>query len=130
MNIVLVVEEDQQMRENIVEILELSGYTVESALDGLEGLQRTFTVLPDLVLCNVALSGISGYEFLEAVRMSPKYKETPFILLTPNSVDEEITKSISAGADHYLSIPFEYSQLVDAVEHHLLSNQIPAREVS
>ncbi|MBK8503867.1 MAG: response regulator [Saprospiraceae bacterium] len=130
MKVVLVIEEDEQMRENIMEILELSGYHVESALDGLEGLQKIFTVLPDLVICNVVLPGILGYEVLESVRMSPKSSEIPFILLTPDGDGEEIIKSISAGADNYLSIPFEYSHLVDAVERHLQSQHVPMRKVS
>ena len=118
------------MRENILEILELSGYQVETALDGLEGLQKVFEILPDLVICDVTLPGVSGYEVLESVRMSPKHSEIPFILMTPHGDGEEIIKSISAGADNYLSFPFEYSHLVDAVEHHLRSNRIPLRKVS
>jgi CheY-like chemotaxis protein len=130
MKVVLAIEEDEQMRENIVEILELSGYLVETAEDGLEGLQKVFMVLPDLVICNVELPGISGYEVLEAVRMSPESCEIPFILLTPDGGGQEIIQGISAGADNYLSIPFEYSHLIDAVERHLLSNRNALRRVS
>lgn len=130
MKVVLVIEEDEQMRENIIEILELSGYCVEIALDGLEGLQKVFEVIPDLVICNVSLPGISGYEVVESVRMSPEFSEIPFILLTPNGDGEEIVKGISCGADNYLSFPFEYSHLVGAVEHLLHSNRLRFRRVS
>lgn len=117
---ILVIEGDEQMRENIAEILEMSGYVVEMAVDGLEGLQKVFSLLPDLVICKIALPGISGYDILEAMKMSPGLREIPFIFLTPNNDDgQNIIRGIALGADNYLSIPFDYAHLIDAVKKHL-----------
>ncbi len=117
---ILVIEGDEQMRENIAEMLEMSGYAVELAVDGLEGLQKVFSLVPDLVICKIDLPGISGYDILEAMKMSPGSREIPFIFLTPNNDDgQNIIRGITLGADNYLSIPFDYAHLIDAVEKHL-----------
>lgn len=130
MKVILVVEADDKMRENIGEILEISGYKVEFAQDGLEGLQKVFSFLPDLVISAVTLPGLSGYEMLESIKSSPKSCEIPFVLLTPDGDGEEIIKGIQAGADNYLSIPFEYGSLVAAVERQLKPRRRPLRNAS
>ncbi|MCB0686564.1 MAG: response regulator [Saprospiraceae bacterium] len=123
MKVVLVIEADEKMRENIGEILEISGYNVEFALDGLEGLQKVFSILPDLVICNINLPGMSGYELVESVHCSPNSNAIPIIILTPNIDGEEVVRSIDSAINTYLTIPFEYGQLVDAVERQLKSRR-------
>lgn len=131
MKVILVVEGNDQMRENIMEILEIAGYRVETAVDGLEGLQRVFTVSPDLILCDVNLSGMSGQELLESLKLTPESRNIPFILLTPNNdKGEEIAKGIAAGADNYLSFPFDYSHLTKAVDRHLKMRRLPLKNAS
>ncbi len=132
MKVILVVEGNDQMRENIMEILEIAGYRVETAVDGLEGLQKVYTVLPDLILCDVNLSGISGQELMDSLKLSPESRNIPCILLTPNSDNgEEIAKGIATGAESYLSFPFDYAHLTSAVDRQLkMRRRLPLKNAS
>jgi two-component system, OmpR family, response regulator len=131
MKVILVIEGNDQMRENIVEILEIAGYRVETAVDGLEGLQKVFTVSPDLILCDVNLSGMSGQELVDSIKLSPESRSIPCILLTPNNDNgEEIAKGIASGADNYLSFPFDYSHLTSAVDRHLKMRRLHLKNAS
>ena len=130
MKLILVVEPDDTMRENIGEILEISGYRVEYAVDGLEGLQKLFSLLPDLVVCNKSLPGMAGDELIEALQMSPKTKDIPYILLTPTREVGHLWKNIPAYPINYLSIPFGYERLKNAVESHLKPVRFSLQNVS
>lgn len=118
MQLVLVIVADEKMSENIGEILEISGYRVEYAFDGLEGLQKVFSRLPDLVICDIYLPGLVGYEILDSVRSLPDTRDIPFILLT-----DTISSSDHNEQESFLSIPFDYTQLITAVERHLKAKE-------
>ena len=129
MELILVIETDPKMRENIGEILEIAGYRVEYAEDGLEGLQKIFSILPDLVICDINLPGLSASGILDSIGNSPETGKIPFIVLTPNqSRDGQALEQYEGQG--CLSIPFDYFQLIDAVEEQLKSNQSALTKIS
>jgi len=113
---ILVIEDEPEVRENIAEILQLSGYEVMKACDCPSGVVMAGSELPDLILCDIALPGMDGYEVLHLLHSSPLTVAIPFIFLTAATEKEDIRKGMAAGADDYLTKPFEGIDLLRAVE--------------
>jgi signal transduction histidine kinase len=116
---ILVVEDDAHMREGIQDILETHGYEVWVASDGAEGLQVLETLIPDLILSDIAMPTMDGYAFYEAVRCNPNWALIPFIFLTARGERAEVRQGKRLGVDDYLTKPFETEDLLTAVEARL-----------
>ena len=116
---ILVVEESAQIRQNIEEILKLSGYDVYSAANGRSGVRQTMQLLPDLILCDVLLPELSGFQVLEILKKSNLTQDIPLIFLTHEAASEDIRKGMSLGADDYLIKPIDNVDLLDAVSARL-----------
>lgn len=116
---ILVVEDDTHMREGIQDTLETHGYEVWTARDGSEGLQVLETLVPDLILSDIAMPTMDGYEFYEAVRRNPHWALVPFIFLTARGERADILQGKRLGVDDYLTKPFETEELLTAVEARL-----------
>jgi len=116
---ILVVEDDTHMREGIQDTLETHGYEVWTAKDGAEGLQVLETLVPDLILSDIAMPAMDGYEFYEAVRRNPHWTLIPFIFLTARGERSDILQGKRLGVDDYLTKPFETEDLLTAVEARL-----------
>lgn len=114
MNIVIV-EDDQTIRENLHEILEANNYRVKSYADGLDGLDGIRANLPDLVLCDVMLPKIDGYEILSQLREDPKTANIPFIFLTALADRADQRKGMELGADDFIVKPFTTQELIKAI---------------
>lgn len=115
---ILVVEDDLHLMEGIQEILELDGYEVATASSGVEGLEflRKSEVLPDIVISDVMMPRMSGYEFLEAIRSEPNWKGIPFIFLTAKGEKSDVQLGASTGADAYVPKPFGAWELLKTVD--------------
>jgi len=113
---ILVIEDQREVRENIAEILSLSAYEVLQADDGLTGVEMAIAGRPDLVICDITMPGFDGYEVLHSLQRHPRAADIPFIFLTASVGKEDIRKAMSAGADDYLTKPFEGIDLLKAVE--------------
>jgi two-component system, sensor histidine kinase and response regulator len=120
MKTLLVIEDEQFVRENIIEILESSGYKVVSAVNGVVGMQLAFEYLPDLILCDVMMPEIDGHAVLEQIRANPTTAEIPFIFLTARADTGDLRASMNLGADDYITKPFRVAELLKAVETRLL----------
>jgi len=116
---ILVVEDDAHMREGIQDILETHGYEVWTAGDGAEGLQTLETLVPDLILSDIAMPTMDGYAFYEAVRRNPRWALVPFIFLTARGERADIRQGKRLGVDDYLTKPFDTEDLLAAVEARL-----------
>ncbi|HTQ65848.1 MAG TPA: response regulator [Puia sp.] len=113
---ILVIEDNADVRENIVEILELSDYQVLQAPDGKAGVEIAMKEIPDLVICDIMMPVLDGYGVLHLLS---KHKETygvPFIFLTAKSEKSDFRKGMELGADDYLTKPFDGIELLNAVE--------------
>ena len=113
---IVVVEDNQDMRENIVEILTLAGYEVEEAENGREGVRLIKEVIPDLILCDVMMPELDGYGVLHMVTNHASTAHIPFIFLTAKSEKGDFRKGMNLGADDYLVKPFEELDLLEAIE--------------
>jgi CRP/FNR family transcriptional regulator, polysaccharide utilization system transcription regulator len=125
---ILVIEDNLEMRENIVEILELANYTVFTAENGRKGVEQARLNMPDLILCDIMMPEMDGYGVLYLLSKDPKTTGIPFIFLTAKADQKDIRKGMSLGADDYLTKPFEEMELLEAIETRLRRNQIVRKE--
>lgn len=116
---ILVIEDQEDVRENIVELLELSNYQVFSAANGKEGVKKALDSPPDIILCDIMMPGMDGYEVLYLLSRNPVTSSLPFIFLTAKAEQQDFRKGMSMGADDYITKPFEEMDLLGAIERRL-----------
>ena len=113
---ILVIEDEQNIRENLIELLELSGYEMSGASNGIEGVKAAKSVQPDLILCDVMMPEMDGYGVLQTLSADTEIAHTPFIFLTAKADIEDLRKGMRFGADDYLTKPYNTSELLAAIE--------------
>ncbi|NBB89408.1 MAG: response regulator [Bacteroidetes bacterium] len=113
---ILVIEDQQEVRENICEILELTGYQVSAAHHGKEGCAKAVQWGPDLILCDVMMPELDGFGVLKILRKRQDTQAIPLIFLTAKVEPEDLRKGMGLGADDYLMKPFDDTELLDAIE--------------
>lgn len=128
---ILIIEDNEEIRESTAEILELADYLVLTAEEGKTGVDLALKHFPDLILCDIMMPELDGYGVLY---MLSKHKETahiPFIFLTAKAERADIRKAMEMGADDYLTKPFDDIELLNAIESRLKKrNQItPMQEL-
>ena len=112
---ILLIEDEPQVRLNLVQLLELEGYTVTAAADGEKGLAAVRAERPDLVLCDITMPQLDGYGVLRELRADPAVADTPFIFLTAKATLADLRAGMNLGADDYLPKPFSSDELITAV---------------
>lgn len=127
---ILLIEDDKALRENTQELLELSGYTVYTAPNGRIGIQAAKEKLPDVIICDIMMPEVDGYDVLEDLSSDEKTMGIPFIFLSAKTEHKEIRKGMDLGADDYLTKPFDEEDLLSAVESRLAKAQLLERVVS
>ena len=120
---VLVVDDHADMREYLIRILS-EQVQVEAVADGVTALAAAREQVPDLILSDVMMPGLDGFELLEALRADPRTREIPIILLSARAGEEAIVVGLEAGADDYLIKPFSAQELVSRVTAHLQMAQL------
>lgn len=113
---ILIIEDSEDVRENLKEILELSNYLIVTAKDGKEGVQVAKKELPDLIICDIMMPVLDGYGVLNILTHDPNTSDIPFIFLTARTELTDIRKGMNQGADDYITKPFDESDLMDAIE--------------
>lgn len=116
---ILVIEDETTIRENIVETLELSGYTAFSAPDGRSGVELARVHHPNLIICDIMMEGMDGYGVLELVRQDPDIALIPFIFITARADRQSMRQGMELGADDYIIKPFTTDELLRAVRTRL-----------
>ena len=110
-NKILVVDDDKAINELIKVNLELVGYTVVQAYDGIEGFAVAKQELPSLIILDVMMPDVDGYTVAQRVRLNPELKNTPILMLTALSQLNDKVKGFDIGVDDYLVKPFEMEEL-------------------
>src|SRR5580765_7105400 len=121
---ILLIEDNDDIRENTAEILELSNYTVIAAENGKIGVEKAIEHTPDLIICDIMMPGLDGYGVLHAVHKNEAIKNTPFIFLTAKTERSDFRKGMELGADDYITKPFEDIELLNAIEMRLKKTEI------
>ena len=111
---ILVVEDEEAIREGLIDVLVFHGYEVDSAATGPDGLEKAQTGKFDLVLLDIMLPGMDGYEICDRIRTDDR--DQAIVMLTAKTSDEEIIEGLKLGADDYVSKPFSIQQLVLRIE--------------
>lgn len=119
---ILVIEDDANIRESLVELLELKSFELHSADNGLEGLKLAQEHAPDLIICDVMMPGMNGYEVVESIRKDKKLSRLPFIFLSAKAMDSDIEFGKNLGANSYLTKPFRAQELFSVVDELLKNN--------
>lgn len=116
---ILVVEDEEMVRANIVDLLEVEGYETQEASDGEQALQLIWQNPPDLILCDVRMPRVDGFTFLARISQEPRLRAIPFIFLTARVEREDQRLGMNLGADDYITKPFTRKDLLTAVQRRL-----------
>lgn len=116
---ILIIEDNQDIRENVAEILMLAGYAVTEAAHGKDGIEMAKKQLPDVILCDIMMPELDGYGVLSILSSNVATCTIPFIFLTARTEHLDWRKGMESGADDYLTKPFNRTELLNAVETRL-----------
>jgi len=112
----LVIDDHDDIRENIAEILSLAGYEVFTAENGKRGVETALKENPELVICDIMMPELDGYGVLHLLRKNDATLNTPFIFLTAKTERMDFRKGMEMGADDYITKPFDDIELLNAIE--------------
>jgi len=130
MKTILIIEDNQDVRENTTEILELASYKVLQAENGKIGVELAQQKKPDLIICDIMMPVLDGYGVIHLLNKSPVTAGIPFIFLTAKSERTDLRKGMEMGADDYITKPFSDIELLNAVESRLKKNEMLRAEFS
>lgn len=116
---ILVIEDSEEMRENTAEILELGNYHVITAENGKEGFEKIMTGDPDLIICDVMMPVMDGFDLLKNIGSIKEKKQIPFLFLSARSEKADIKTGYILGAKDYLVKPFKGEDLLRIVNEKL-----------
>lgn len=134
MKTILLIEDNDFIRENTAEILEMTGYDVLTAENGKVGVEKALATKPDLVVCDIMMPVLDGYGVLHIFNQNPQLAGVPFIFLTAKTERADLRRGMELGADDYLTKPFDDSELLSAIAsrlarfQHLKPNYEPTPE--
>ena len=116
---VLVIEDNEDIRENTVEMLELAGYKTFMAENGNKGVELALKEKPSLIICDIMMPGLDGYGVLQLIRKDPQTEDIPLIFLTAIADRNEFRKRMTIGHDDFIPKPFEERDLLNVVDARL-----------
>jgi len=116
---VLIVDDEANIVISLEFLMVQAGYAVAVARNGNEAIEQIERFRPDLVLLDVMLPGINGFDILQRVRQQPEHKDLVIIMLTAKGREVEVTKGLALGADAYITKPFSTRDLLAEVRRHV-----------
>lgn len=116
---ILIVEDNHDVRDNLAEILSLSGYQAFTAENGKKGVELAIKESPDLILCDVMMPELDGFGVLHILSKNPMTQQIPFIFLTAKAEKDDFRRGMNLGADDYITKPFDDEELLQAIEMRL-----------
>jgi len=120
---VLIIEDMDALREEIMDTLRFEGFEVLGAENGIKGVELATEHLPDVILCDVMMPQMDGYETLRILRQQPPTAMIPFIFLTAKADKGDMRHGMELGADDYLTKPFTVAELLGAIQGRLQKAQ-------
>jgi putative two-component system response regulator len=110
-SLVLIVDDEYVGRETLQSVLEGEGYELEMAENGFQAIEKAKALLPDVILLDVMMPGMTGFEVCQRIRSDPQIAEIPIIILTALDDRESLLNALKAGADDFISKPFDRYEL-------------------
>ncbi|MFA6572200.1 MAG: response regulator [Bacteroidota bacterium] len=126
---ILVIDDAEFILDSTSTLLKFEGYEVETASDGLIGVEKAFAFKPDLILCDISMPGLDGYGVLEKIRASELTATTPFLFLTAFSEKKNMRAGMEKGADDYIIKPYTRNEIVAAINAQISKHKLFAKKV-
>jgi len=124
---ILIIEDDAVLRQNTAQFLKGAGYRAFVAKDGIIGVRQTLTHIPDLILCDISMPNMNGYEFYKTIQQISITSTIPLVYLSARAENEDIRAGMQLGADDYMIKPFDFTELLKVVETRLAKQEIIKR---
>jgi two-component system cell cycle response regulator DivK len=116
---ILIVDDNQDSRELVVKIIKKMGYQMIEAVDGEEALEKAIAENPDLILMDISIPKIDGYEVTRRLKSQVSFKDTPIIALTAHAMKGDREKALEAGCQGYISKPINVRELPELIRSYL-----------
>ena len=116
MHTILVIDDNQSILEELTDILRFEGFTVYGANSGLSGITQAEEIKPDLILCDILMPDISGFDVISGFKNNDELNNIPIILVTAGVSEATIQTGLDAGAADYLKKPFETETLLEKIK--------------
>jgi CRP/FNR family transcriptional regulator, polysaccharide utilization system transcription regulator len=120
---ILIIEDNDDIRENLAEILDLAGYEAHTAENGKLGVEKAEKIIPDLILCDIMMPVLDGYGVFSIINKKPALTDIPFVFLTAKSEKTDFRYAMNLGADDYITKPFETNELLNVIELRLAKSE-------
>jgi DNA-binding response OmpR family regulator len=115
---ILIVDDEPKIREALGSLLSEEGYRTDFAENGHVGYEKARELIPDLIILDVMMPGIDGFEVCRKIRAESPLAQVPIIMITAVSDDRSRLRSIQSGADEFISKPFDYDELLAKIKKH------------
>ncbi len=116
---ILVIDDEPHMARLASYVLQTAGYEVLTAEDGRDGLKKLAQFEPDLVICDITMPEMDGFEVVSTLRADPRWHHLPVIMLTARGQEQDMQRAEEVGANSYLTKPFSSRQLLGEVQRYL-----------
>ena len=127
---ILIIEDNNSIRDNLTDLLETNNFQVFAALNGKEGINLVAAIKPDLILCDIMMYGLNGYEVKSELQKNKSDALIPFIFLTAKSEIRDVRKGMILGADDYIVKPFDNKELIDSINTRLEKSEKIAKLIN
>lgn len=125
---VLIIEDEDDIRELIDQVLSLEGYNVAGAENGMIGIEKAKAILPDIILCDINMPNLNGFEVLDLLRKESSTATIPFIFLSARTDQKSTRNGMNLGADDYLYKPFSIDELKQSIKARLEKSALIAKQ--
>lgn len=116
---ILLIEDNEALRENTAEILSLANYEIITAENGKIGIEKALLNPPDIIICDIMMPVLDGYGVYQIINKNPNLQHIPFIFLSAKSERNDLRKGMEMGADDYITKPFSDVELLNAIRARL-----------
>lgn len=123
MSKILIIEDDVDLCQTTSDFLKKEGYNSIQAHDGLNGIKKAMEEMPELILCDIAMPQLNGYQVYKTLQQNSSTESIPFIFLTAKTEKEDIRAGMNLGADDYITKPFDFDELLTAIQTRLAKYQ-------